>query len=236
MLRVVLVDDERMARQGLRRLLESQPGVEVVGEAGQVAAATVLIEEQKPDAVFLDIQMPRVDGFQLLDQLKQPPKVVFVTAHSEHAVKAFAVQAVDYLLKPIRPERLAEAIHRLEAACAQEEESARYRADDRLCLRTPQRTVVAALSDVVAVEADGDFSRYYIVGQSPLLICRSLATSAQTLPSPPFLRASRSLLLNLARLTAIEHPSRDTGRLKFSGTDHVFSLGRRALARIKAAR
>jgi len=234
MLRVILVDDERIARQGLRSLLAAHPSIEVVGEAGRVAAATALIAEHKPDAVFLDIQMPRANGFQLIEQLDNPPKVVFVTAHSEHAVKAFAVQAVDYLLKPVRPERLAAAVQRLSEVCANREESARYRQDDRICLRTPQRTVVASLSDIVAIEADGDFSRYHIAGQAPLLLCRTLASSAQTLPSPPFLRVSRSLVLNLARLRGIEHPTRDTARLSLEGSDRVFSLGRRALARLKA--
>lgn len=113
MLRVLIVDDEHLARQAMRRLLAMHP-VEIVGEADSVASALEAIERTQPQALFLDIELGASDGFDLLAALEHPPVVVFVTAYTEHAVEAFAVNAVDYLLKPVEPERLAESLGRIE--------------------------------------------------------------------------------------------------------------------------
>lgn len=233
MLRIVLVDDEKLARQGMRQLLANHPEVTIVGEASRVPTAREVIMSEKPDAVFLDIQMPGATGFDLLSDLENAPKVVFVTAYFEHAVRAFEVQAVDYLLKPVRPDRLAEAIGRLEAICTAKEETVRYNRNDRMCLRTPQRTVITTMDDVIALEADGDFTRFYLSDQTTLLICRTLSSCEATLPDPPFARLSRSLMINLERLTGVEQISRDEARLTLRGLTHQFVVGRRALARLK---
>jgi two-component system, LytTR family, response regulator len=232
-LRLVIVDDESLARRGLRQLLSVHADVSIVGEANRVSTAADMIRAEKPDAVFLDIQMPGADGFALLGELDYEPKIVFVTAHSQHAVRAFEVQAIDYLLKPVHPERLAAAVQRLTAACAQEPEATRYAPGDRICLRTPQRTLIAALPDITALEAEGDFTRFHIVGESPLLIYRTLGACETILPSPPFLRVSRSLIVNLDRLAAIEQQSRDEARITLRDGPRPFMLGRRALTRLK---
>lgn len=233
MLRIALVDDESLARRGMRELLAAHPEVSVVGEANRVSAATDLIRIEKPDAVFLDIQMPGADGFDLLSEVDYDLKVVFVTAHSHHAARAFEVQAIDYLLKPIRPERLADAVQRLTAVCAQKPEATRYGPNDRICLRTPQRTLITVADDIVALEAEGDFTRFHITGEPPLLLYRSLSACEAILPSPPFLRLSRSLMVNLDRLAGIEHHTRDDARITLRDGPAPFSLGRRALARLK---
>lgn len=233
MLRVVLVDDEHLARQGMRQLLASHPEINVVGEASRVSNAAEVIRSEKPDGVFLDIQMPGATGFDLLSEIEESPKVIFVTAHSEHAVRAFEVQAVDYLLKPVKPERLAEAVKRLESACGNQPATVPYTRSDRMCLRTPQRTVLAPLEDIIALEADGDFTRFHLADQSALLICNTLGFYEKTLPSPPFVRISRSLILNLERLAAVEQVSRDEARLTVRGLSQVFVVGRRALVRLK---
>lgn len=232
MLRVALVDDEPLARQGLRRMLASHKEVEIVAEADRVSVATPLILKEKPDAVFLDIRMPGPDGFELLRTLDPSPKIVFVTAHSNHAVRAFDVQAVDYVLKPVRPERLAAAVARLRIACSSMEQSPAYAAGDRICLRTPQRTVLAPLQDVAALEADKDFTRFHIAGEAPILICHSIGEYARTLPSPPFLRLSRSLVINTSRIARADHPSRNETRLWLKGIPVPFRLGRAARARL----
>lgn len=233
MLRVILVDDEPLARLGMRQLLAEHPSMIVVGEAQNATVAAELIRREKPDGIFLDIHMPRANGFDLLGKLEGAPKVIFVTAHSEHAVKAFEVQAVDYLLKPVRRERLADAVNRLTAACSARVESTPYKNSDRLCLRTPQRTLVADLKDIIALEADGDFTRLHISGEAPLMICQSLQQYEATLPSPPFLRVGRSLMVNLDRVTKTEPLTRDTMNLWLSGLSSPFPLGRRAQARLK---
>lgn len=233
MLRVVLVDDEKLARQGMRQLLAAHPEVSIIGEAARVSAAAELVQKEKPDAVFLDIQMPGASGFDLLGRVENPPKVVFVTAHSEHATRAFDVQAVDYLLKPVRPERLASAVNRLSAACAQTTDLAGYARNDRICLRTPERTVIVALDDIGAMEAEGDFTRFHMAGEPPLLVCRSLGSYEKILPRPPFARISRSLLINLDRVARTEHHSRDETSLFFRELSGSFIIGRRAVARLK---
>jgi len=233
MLRVILVDDERLARQGLRHLFSAHPEVKIVGEAARVRAAEELIRTEKPDAVFLDIKMPGQNGFELLKDVAKAPKVVFVTAYAKHAVQAFDVHAVDYLLKPVSPLRLADAIARLTAVCKQEEDLTPYQPGDQICLRTPQRTAVTTQKDLVALEADGDFTRFHIEGQAPLLVCRSLRSCEESLPHPPFVRLSRSLMINLDRMASLEHPTRDGARMKMTGSDQIFDLGRRALGRLK---
>lgn len=233
MLRVILVDDEKLARQGLRQLLAAHADeIEVIGEAGRALHAADLIRDHRPDAVFLDIRMPGMDGFELLSQV-EAPKVVFVTAYSEHAVRAFDVHAVDYLLKPVHPHRLAQAVRRLTEICAQQEDTASYQRGDRICLRTPERTVVASLGEIAALQAEGDFTRIFIADQAPLLICRSLGSYEKILPAPPFVRLSRSLIVNLERLTSATHPGREEVTLHFHGTPETFTLGRRPAARLR---
>ena len=113
-MKALIIDDERLAREELRELLEAHPEISVVGEAANVDEAIAAIEEHKPDLLFLDVQMPGADGFDLLERLEPPiPKVVFTTAFAEHAVEAFSVNALDYLLKPIDPDRLADSVERL---------------------------------------------------------------------------------------------------------------------------
>ena len=112
-MKALLIDDERLARLELRRLLAAHPAIEVAGEAANAEEAEVLIESLQPDVLFLDVQMPGRDGFELLASLDRAPRTVFVTAYDEHALRAFEVSAIDYLLKPVSPDRLAAAVQRL---------------------------------------------------------------------------------------------------------------------------
>lgn len=234
MLRVILIDDERLARQSMRQLLAEHPRVEIVAEAENVAQAQKLIQEHKPDAIFLDIQMPGADGFQLLEKLEPVPKTVFVTAHAKHAVKAFEAHAVDYLLKPVRPERLAQTLARLgDETSSDDKETQVYRPNDKICLHTPGWTTVASLTDLILLKADGDFTRFFIEANAPLLICQPLGSYEPTLPSPPFLRLDRSLILNLDRIISADQISRDEARLKLRGVAEPLTLGRTAWSRLK---
>src|SRR2546426_9341257 len=127
-IRVVIVDDEAPARALLREFLGAHPGIEIVGESMNGFEAVKHISELKPDLVFLDVQMPKLDGFEVLELLERPPVVVFVTAYDEYALKAFEVHAVDYVLKPIGRERLAEAIQQVRARLAAPAERATHAA------------------------------------------------------------------------------------------------------------
>lgn len=229
MLRVMIVDDEPLARQGLRQMLDDIGGVEVCGEAESLRQAEVAIPALKPDALFLDIEMPGGGGFDLLARLENPPPVVFFTAHSEFAVRAFDVHAVDYLLKPVRRERLQSALERLREAAVP------YGGDDRICLRTPGRTLVAPLEKIVLLEAEGDFTRVCVDGESPILICQSLGSYEASLPNPPFLRIDRSLIVNTARVQSIEANSGGAGVVRLKGIPSPVPIGRAALRRLRAA-
>jgi two-component system LytT family response regulator len=236
MLRVMLVDDERLARQALRQSLVRMEDVELVAEADSVAAARAAFARTRPNAVFLDIRMPREDGFDFLRGIELPPKIVFVTAHSEHAVRAFEVDAVDYLLKPVRPGRLADAVSRLREACGfNDAGDRRYGANDRICLRTPGRTVVAMLDKVAALEADGDFTRFFVAGEPPVMICQKLGAYERTLPSPPFVRVSRSLMLNVNAFVRSQRLSRDEEQVWLAGLAEPVTLGRAAQMRLREA-
>ena len=227
MLRVLIVDDEALARQKLRQLLAAHAEVVIVGEAENVDAAHAAIEAEKPDLVFLDIRMPGGGGFALLKELKDPPQVVFVTAYSKHAVEAFAVDAADYLVKPVSSSRLTQALARVQGKL---ENPPVWQKTDRICFRTTERTVVAQTDAVIALKADGDFTWVYIEGESPLLICRKIGHYEQALPAPPFLRLDRSLMIHLGKVKHIEHTS-----LLLSGHEAPFELGRTAHHRLTVA-
>ena len=229
MLRILIIDDEPLARQNLRQLLSLEAGVKIVGEAASVSEALELLKKEKPDALFLDIQMQQEDGFSLLKQLEHPPLVVFVTAHAGHAIQAFDVQAVDYLLKPVHPARLSVALDRLRSKSPSESV---WQTKDRICFKTPGRTLIAKEDVVIALEADGDFTNIFIEGESPVMICHNLSYYEKTLPSPPFLRVDRSLIVNLDRIRKIVSEEQGRGVLTLSGIEKKFPLGRAAHKRL----
>jgi len=230
--RVLIVDDEPLARSAMRRLLTAHPAVEIVGEADSTAEALVAIERTQPQLVFLDIELGGSDGFDLLATLERPPIVVFVTAYAQHAVEAFAVDAVDYLLKPVAPERLAESLARVERKLAQ----AMLPSEPPVIeLKTPKRTVLAHPAEIVALRADGDFTRVHVAGQPEVMIWRTLAYFESLLPSPPFLRLGRSLIINRDRLRNIGTPSRAEARITLEGMAEPLVLGRAAAARLREA-
>jgi len=228
--RVLIVDDEPLARQALRRLLAAHPEVEIVGEAETLKEAAQAVRRSQPELLFLDIELGGAgDGFDLLSGLERPPMVVFVTAYAEHAVEAFEVDAVDYLLKPVAPERLAEALERAERHHA----GASRRGV--IALRTPKQTVLAPPADIVLLRADGDFTHVFVAGQPALMIWRTLGHFESLLPAPPFLRLGRSLILNRDRLRKVETLSRAEARITLDGVAEAVTLGRTAAQRLREA-
>lgn len=235
MLRLVIIDDEPLARQRLRQLLSDIPNVGVCGEASSLPQAITIIEETAPDGLLLDIRMPHGDGFSLLQTLEHPPPVVFVTAHADFAVRAFEVNAVDYVLKPLRLSRLTSAIDRLRVATGQAGDSPTYQWSDRICLRTPERTIVTTAADILLLEAEGDFTRVTVSGEQPLLICQTIGSYERTLPSPPLVRLDRSIIVNLEQIETIEVSPRRGARVTIRGRAAPVELGRTALRRLREA-
>lgn len=235
MLRVAVIDDERLARQGIRRLLASHPFLQLVGEADSKEVALALIRQEKPDGVFLDIRMPGCTGFELLQALDSPPKVVMITAHAEHATKAFDIEAVDYLLKPVKPARFAQAVHRLKTACAHQPGVRRNPVlshEEHIQLRTPQRILTTPLRDLLLLQAEGDFTRIFLKNSPSLLICSPLGQYEKLLPNPPFFRLDRSIILNLQAPLNLNRKSRDEACIILEGMNHEIPIGRTAQQRL----
>lgn len=226
MLRVVIVDDERLALRAMQRLLATHAGVDVVGIADTLEAAAELIRDSRPDLVFLDIDLGAGNGFELIARLTPAPKVVFVTAHPQHAVEAFAVQALDYLLKPVLPERLAAALARAARPGP---------AGPPVELRLPNRTVFVDAAEIAALRAEGDFTRVHLAGQPALLILRTLSHFEALLPAPPFLRLGRSTLINLDRVRRLQSRDRNLSHVVLDGLEPALPLGRAATTRLRAA-
>jgi two-component system LytT family response regulator len=232
-MRVLIVDDEPLARHAMRRLLASHAGIEIVGEAETLNDAAAAIENAQPDVVFLDIELGGDgDGFDLLASLDRPPLIVFVTAYAEHAVEAFAVDAVDYLLKPVLPERLAESLARAARELTRSEPRP---GGGVIALRTPRQTLLTPPADIVALRADGDFTHVFVTGQPAVMIWRTLGHFESLLPSPPFLRLGRSLIINRDRLRKLETASRAEARITLDGIDEPLPLGRTAAQRLREA-
>ena len=230
-MRVLIVDDEPLARSALRRLLAAHAQVEIVGEADSTEAARQQVASTQPDLVLLDIELGGGrDGFDLLDSLVRRPIVVFVTAYAEHAVDAFAVEAVDFLLKPVEPARLERALARAAREIAL---SARPPGPGAIELRTPRRTLLVAPAEIVALCADGDFVRVFVAGQPPVMILRTLAHFEEVLPADSFVRLGRSVMINRDRLRRVDAPTRSTSRLFLEGMTDPLVIGRAATARLR---
>ena len=198
--RALVVDDEPLARRRIMRLLRADEDVEVVGNCATGAEAMALIRDRSPDLVFLDVVMPAMDGFALLDAIEPDvaPAVVFVTACGAHAIRAFDVNAVDYLLKPVSAERLEAALHRARERMAAG--SARRR--DRLLVKSGRGYIFVKLSDVDWVQAEGNNLRLHAGGQSHL-IRESMRGLEGQLDPTRFLRIHRSTLVNLDRVREV---------------------------------
>jgi len=228
MMRVLIVDDERLARAELRRLLATQPQVEVVGEAASAAEGIVQVAALAPDLLLLDVQMPGGSGFDLLDALDDAPEVIFTTAFDQYAVQAFEASALDYLLKPVQPQRLAAALAR--AASRLGIASGPATAPRKLFIRDGERCWFVPLDDITLFESEGNYTRVHFDGGRPLL-ARSLLQLEQRLDPQQYFRASRRHIVNLAAVRRIEQD--DTGGLVLHLDGTTVEVSRRRAAALK---
>ena len=199
-MKALIVDDEPPARRELRRMLVGFPWIEIVGEAGNVDEAARKVEGLSPGLLFLDIQMPGGSGFDLLTRLDYLPQVIFTTAHDEHAVRAFEVNALDYVLKPIDPERLAAAIARVKAAPTVAAPDAVL---EQIFVKDGPRCWFVPLSEVSLLTSEGNYVRLSWGNRRPLL-GRALVGLEQRLDPKRFFRANRRQILNLDFIEGVE--------------------------------
>lgn len=214
-MKTLLVDDERLARKELTTLLREYPQIEIIGECSNADEARDEIEKHKPDLVFLDIQMPGKNGFDLLEELHYLPQIVFVTAYDEYAIKAFEVNALDYLLKPVENKRLDETIKKMEHRISElksqvpvgEElvgNQSKLTENDQIFLKDGEKCWFVTLKDVRMFESEGNYVRVYF-GSSKPLILKSLNNLEERLDNKVFFRTNRKFIVNLRWVEHIEN-------------------------------
>jgi two-component system LytT family response regulator len=207
-LRALLVDDERIARNELRRLLGRHPDIQIVGEAANAKEARKAIHDREPDLLFLDVQMPGESGFDLLASMESVPLVVFTTAYDEYALNAFEVSALDYLLKPIDPARLARSVERILAAAtrgrAAPEQANRQPLSEnhRVFVAEGERYWLVRLGEIRLFESAGNSTRVFFGNEKPL-ISRSLSDLMPRLDERVFFQANRNQIMNLKAIRSI---------------------------------
>lgn len=210
-MKAIIIDDERLARNELRRLLEEFPKINVVGEAANAEEAIPMIDELQPDLLFLDIQMPGKNGFELLEAIEDKvPEVVFTTAYDEYALKAFDFNALDYLMKPIDSGRLAEAIQRVEeelkknTSAAEHSSSAVYLSEnDQVFVKDGEKCWFVKLGKVRLFESMGNYVRLHFEDQKPMIL-KSLNSLEERLDPKIYFRANRKHIINLQWVDKIE--------------------------------
>ena len=231
-MKALIIDDERLARKELSTLLEQHDGIDVVGEAANADEAEQRITELKPDLLFLDINMPGRDGFQLLEALEQVPHVIFVTAYDEHARRAFEVNALDYLMKPIDPARLEAAISKLPKPKETDvPERPVLGLEDQIFLKDGDRCWFVALKDIRLFESEGNYVRVKFNDQKPLVL-RSLNKLEEKLDPHVFFRANRKHILNLRYVESIQPWFSGGLNVKLKSGEEI-EVSRRQTARFK---
>ena len=209
-MRAIIIDDERLARTELRKLLQDYPEVEVVDEAANADEGINKIDSLQPDLVFLDIQMPGKTGFDMLAELERAPHVIFTTAYDEYALKAFEVNALDYLLKPIEPKRLADAMQKLHVAETKENHIVPENFNqsiltevDQVFVKDGERCWFVKLSDIRLFESVGNYAKVFFGANKPLIL-KSLNALEERLDPKTFFRANRKHIVNLRMIEKIE--------------------------------
>ena len=231
-LRVLIVDDERLARRSVRSALDEVAGVTVAGEAGSVDAAAEQIRAEAPDVVLLDVQMRGETGFDLLDRIDTAVQVVFVTAYEEHAVRAFEVNALDYLLKPVDPDRLAEALQRTrqaETALPEDEDAdpVGLAYDDLFFYEDGRRPRFIRVREIAFIAAAGNYTELHVTDGTTALTSTTLSTWTDRLPDAHFARIHRSTIVNVERVTTVEQGDGRTYSVHVEGRDAPLSMSRR---------
>lgn len=236
--RAIIIDDERLARAELRKLLLDYPEIEVVEEATNVEEGLDKIDQFSPDIIFLDINMPGKSGFDLLQELDRTPHVIFTTAYDEYAVKAFEVNALDYLLKPIEPKRLADAIHKANELFQKETHAIQEAAsrgllgeNDQVFVKDGERCWFVRLGDIRLFESVGNYAKVFFGNNKPLIL-KSLNSLEERLDEKTFFRANRKHIVNLRMVDKVESYFNGGLMLELKGGDKI-EVSRRQTVKFK---
>lgn len=233
----VIVDDERLGRKELISLLEPYTDLNIIGDFGNPEEAIEQIESLNPDLLFLDIQMPGKNGFELLEELERVPHVIFVTAYDEFAIRAFEVNAMDYILKPVEDDRLKSAVEKAVEAIKEEKKMAKnatgaaLNGDDQVFLKDGEKCWFVYLRDIEKFESIGNYVRVYFDNNKPLIL-KSLNSLDKRLSDKDFFRANRKYIINLRWIEKIE-PWFNGGLLVELKSGDKIEISRRQAAKLK---
>jgi len=236
-MKAIIIDDERLARQELKNLLAPFKEIEVVAECNNAESALKAIKEYNPDLLFLDIQMPGKNGFDLLQEIPDLPQVVFVTAYDDYAIRAFDVNALDYLLKPVQPERLAETIRKITSKESVDEKGTGNEIisvldeNDQVFVKDGERCWFVKLSEIRLFESEGNYVRVYFEKNRPLIL-RSLNYLDDRLNQKNFFRTSRKHIINLKWVEKIENWFNGGLMVELKGGEKI-EVSRRQAAKFK---
>jgi two-component system LytT family response regulator len=231
---VLVVDDERLARKDLIAQLGAYDNIRVVGEADDVPSAAKAIERLSPDVIFLDIQMPGQSGFDLLEKADVEAQVIFVTAYDEYAIRAFEVNALDYLLKPVSTDRLAKALEKLELH--EQEIPAKVRRlayDDRLFLMLGKHFKFLTVNRILTISAAGDYSEVLTSDGHRGLTLKSMKEWETRLPPQHFIRIHRSTIINMEYVDRVEEWFNFSFKVFLKGVEEPYLISRRYATRLK---
>lgn len=229
--KVLIVDDERLARAKLRSMLADFSSIQVIGEADSVSEAVKVIEETNPEVIFLDIQMPRANGFELLEKIEIDAKIIFVTAYDEYAIRAFEISALDYLLKPVSASRLGQTIKRLEQPAALTEKKLEY--EDFIFVNSARKSKFIKVNSIKCILAADVYSEILTREDEKFLLLRSMNEWENRLPPSNFLRIHRSTIINLDFIERFEKTFNYSHRISLQGIAEAFVISRRYMAKLK---
>lgn len=235
----IIIDDERLARAELKKMLSEYPDIEVLADASNANEGIELIHQLDPNVIFLDIQMPEKNGFELLQELDRLPIVVFTTAHDEFAIKAFEVSAIDYLLKPIDPNRLVDTIQKLQGIAFKDEEVDVFKKENRNILSESDQVFVkdgekcwfVTLAEIRLFESVGNYARVFFANNKPLIL-KSLNSLEERLDAKTFFRANRKHIVNLKMIEKVEPFFNGGLLLEIKGGEKI-EVSRRQAVRFK---
>lgn len=240
-MKAIIVDDERLARNVLRSLLEKASGIEIIGEAENISQAVNLVQTKNPDVVFLDIQLSGETGFDLFEEVPASFKTIFVTAFDEYAIRAFEVSALDYLLKPVNPVRLNQALEKLFAAGKDEEQIEKQKRvefrplefDDRIFLETNSRSFFLKINRISHITSCREYTEVFTLQGQKFLIEKSLREWELRLPEKHFVRIHRSTIINIEHIQRIEGWFNRSYQIYLPNIPEPFVVSRRCAAKLK---
>jgi len=232
--KVLVVDDERLARKDIISMLNELPNIDIIGEAEDVPSALKAIQELNPDIVFLDIQMPGQTGFDLVEQVDFKGKIIFVTAYDEYALRAFEINALDYLMKPVTPKRLKKSIDRIQYETIDKPKTfTPLKYTDRLFTTIGNKMQFLKIESIVLITSDGDYTHVYTHNNKKGLVTKTMKEWEERLPEKYFCRIHRNSIINIEYIDEVEKWFNYSFRVKLKGIEEPVVISRRYSKKLK---